>query len=237
MNSKFCLMTTGRSGSTALMNAISARPEVVVPAADIECDDHELLHQQRFAATAKLYSQRCGITINSASELIDAFFSIHADARWAGFKTMPERHRDLREFVNREDIQFITLARRDVIGTCASFMLAMEKNTWRRSGGAPIHSWTFSAKSRPRVEGNLQYIYSSLRVLQQVPGAIPVFYEDLCEPGYEHPALNSYFDTRLVFANPKQPIVAADYVTNWSEFTQFCVDHWNQLMQGQARPS
>jgi hypothetical protein len=235
VNNKFCMITTGRSGSTALMNAIAARAGVVVPAVDLECDDHELVHRQRFAAATQVYAKLIGAPVNSASELIDAFFTVHAHARWAGFKILPEQHSDLREFVSREDIQFITLARRDVVGTCASFMLAMEKNTWRRSGGAPVRTWTFSEENRQRVEGNLRYIHSSLRVLQQVPHAIAVFYEDLCEPGYEHPALNSYFDTKLVFANPQRPVAAADYVTNWSEFTQFCADHWKQLVQGPAK--
>ena len=208
------------------MDAIAAIAGVAVPAVDIECRDHELVHPDRFAQYSRAYSALTGDTIETPSQLIDAYFHHHLDKRWVGFKTMVDRHPDLSGFVARDDIRFITLVRHDVVATCASFMLAKEHATWRRRGGIPSQRWTFSAGNRQRVLDNLVYIHNSFQVLRLVPGAIRVTYEDLCTPNYSHRELNALFGAPVAFNAPQAPIDASRYVTNWQEFQQFCTLHW-----------
>ena len=43
---RFCLLTTGRAGSTALMDAIAAGDDVTVPGDLIDCRDHELVNPE-----------------------------------------------------------------------------------------------------------------------------------------------------------------------------------------------
>jgi hypothetical protein len=223
---RFCLITTGRTGSTALMDAIAAIAGVVVPAVDIECRDHELVHPDRFAQYSRAYSTLTGRTVETPSQLIDAYYYHHLDKPWVGFKTMVDRHPDMPGFVARDDIRFITLVRRDVVATCASFMLAKEHATWRRRGGLPAQRWTFSADNRQRVLENLAYIHKSLRLLSLVPGAIRLTYEDLCTPGHIHSGLNALFGSPVAINSPQAPIDASEYVTNWQEFQEFCTLHW-----------
>lgn len=211
------------------MDAIAAIAGVTVPAVDIECRDHELVHPDRFAHYSHTYSALTGNTVATPSQLIDAYYHHHLDKRWVGFKTMVDRHPDLQEFVARDDIRFITLVRRDVVATCASFMLAKEHATWRRRGGLPSQRWTFSAANRQRVLDNLVYIHNSLQILQLVPGAIRLTYEELCNPGHIHTGLNALFGTTVTINTPRAPINASEYVTNWQEFQQFCTLHWKKI--------
>ena len=226
---KFCILTTGRAGSTALMDRVAGFPHVAVPGKDIDCRDNELVHPRSLAGNVAAYGQLTGRTIRSAPDLIDAFFEHHGDADLAGFKTMYNRHPDLPRFVRRDDIQFITLSRRDIPATVASFMLAMEASTWRRDGGPPSRTWTFGPEKAARVSGNLEYVFNSHLILRQVPNAIAVTYEDLCRPDFTDERLDAYFGQPVRILDPKPPTDASGYVTNWAEFVGFLQGEWKRL--------
>ena len=219
---RFCLLTSGRAGSTALMDVIAGLDGVAVPACDVDCIDHELLHPARIRRYAKYYSFYAAHPIATGSDLINAFYRCHSQSNWAGFKTMSNRHRDLSHFIARKDIQFITLRRRDIPATVASFMLAMEQNTWRRDGGQPQQTWTFSDANKELVLSNLAFVHQSHRALDELSAAIALDYEDLCEPGFESSELNQYFEASLVLPHPQPPTDASRYVTNWLPFLNFC---------------
>ncbi len=58
--------------------------------------------------------------------LVAAFYASNQTMPFAGFKTMPNRHRHLRRMINEHDIQVITLVRRDIASTIASFIAATD---------------------------------------------------------------------------------------------------------------
>lgn len=218
---RFCLLTTGRSGSTALMDAFAAVPGTAVPRLDVDCRDHELLHPKAIQGYAAEYSRLLAVPVTTADALIEAFYTRHAHARRCGFKSMPNRHRDFAAFSARDDIQFITLTREDTASTVASFMLAMEQGSWRRAGGIPGERWTLTRRNAARVASNLAYVSRANRVLLRVPGAIHLGYEALCSADFQDPRLDAFFGCHIALSAPKPPTRGESYVTNWQAFVDF----------------
>src|SRR4030095_2314948 len=142
---KFCVITIGRAGSTSLMDRLGRDPDIAVPNKNIPCIDQELTHPERIQTHSAAYGRLCGREIESPEQLIDCFFDFNRDAAFAGFKTMPNRHKDFDAFVRRPDIQFVTLTRRDLPSTVASFLMAMATESWRRYGGPQTARWRFDA--------------------------------------------------------------------------------------------
>jgi len=219
---KFCVLTIGRAGSTALMDCLARYPDIALPGKNIECIDQELVHPARIGAQAAAYARLCGTTIATPDQLIDAFFAFNGSAAFAGFKTMPNRHRNLEAFVSRPDIRFITLSRLDLASTVASFLVAMATDSWRRQGGAQTARWTFDVqRDAAAVAGNLRYVLNSAAQLRRVPDAIALTYEDLCRPEFSDPALDAFFGRPIRLDDPKPPTSAETYVSNWPEFLAF----------------
>ena len=234
--SKFCVLTTGRTGSTALMDALEKFDDIALPNKNIACPDNELVHPKDIARYAQEYSGLCQTPITRRGQLIDCFYEYNADSRFAGFKSMPERHRDYRAFIDRKDITFITLIRCDVASTVSSFMLAFTKGTWRRSGEAAPAQWTFRREDAKKVLDNLAYIHHSLIQLGRVPGAIRLTYEDLCDADFQNAELDGYFERPIRIDNPRPPTSGRDYVTNWEEFEAFVVNAYRRLQEKAGRP-
>lgn len=219
---RFCVLTVGRAGSTSLMYYLEKFEDIGVPSKNIPCPDNELVHHQRLAEHLKQYSVLCGRPLTNQSALIEAFFDCNEHFPFAGFKTMPNRHSDLAAFTAREDIQFITLTRSDIASTAASFLVAMETGSWRRSGEPQPKKWLFK---RARHEGplleNLAYIHRSHVALSGIPRAIALTYEQLCSPDFSNPALDQFFGRKIKMENPKKPTSGRSYVKNWDEFKIF----------------
>jgi hypothetical protein len=219
---KFCVLTVGRAGSTALVNRLAREPDIALPGKNIDCVDQELVHPSRVKAHATAFASLCGTPVSTVDQLIDCFFTVNAGSAYAGFKTMPNRHRDFDRFVGRPDIRFITLSRRDIASTVASFVVAMATDSWRRDGGAQNARWTFDPKrDGAAVAGNLRYVLNSMAQLEKVPDAIALAYEDLCEPKFTSPALDAFFGRPIRLDEPKPPTSGRGYVANWSELCAF----------------
>lgn len=233
--SRFCVLTAGRAGSTALMDALQCLDDVAVPNKNIACPDNELVHPSEIRQYVQEYSRLCNVHITRANQLIECFFLYNAGFRFAGFKSMPERHRDYMAFINRKDITFITLARRDVPSTVASFMLAMAKGTWRRSGEVPQARWTFRGEDAKRVLSNLAYVHRSLVQLSMVPDAIRLTYESLCDPGFCCEELDGFFGRPIRIENPRPPTSGRSYVTNWDEFEDFVRKAYRRMREETGR--
>lgn len=232
---KFCLLTTGRSGSTALMDRFESHEDIALPNKNIECRDNELLRWGLLERHVSGYTLLLERLIPDQAGLIDAFFAHNSEVDYAGFKAMPEHFRDFRSFLRRGDICFITLVRQDVPSTVASFMLAKEKDTWRREGGAPRDLWTFDPAKPEPVRGNIRYLFNSHLALSQVPEAIPLNYEDLCRPDYANEALNDFFGRPIALQNPQPPTKGSTYVDNWEEFNNFVRSEWGRLKEELGR--
>jgi hypothetical protein len=219
--SKFCIMTTGRSGSTALTEALQS-DEVLLPRDLFDCPDSELLHPRRIRDHVRWFSRELQREIATSSALIDAFYSWPTAAKFVGFKSMPNRHRDFSEFTGRKDVQFITLIREDVPSTVASFRLAtLRRGQWKRQGEAQSQSWTFTEKDMPPIFGNLVYILMSQHFLRTIPDAINLRYEEICTPDFRDEALDEYFGRQIRLTNPRSPVSGSTYVSNWDVFSRF----------------
>lgn len=215
-------MTVGRSGSTSLVEALAEIQEVALPSRNILCEDEELVHPARVAGFMQEYAKLSGKPIKTPAELIDVFYALNDAAPYAGFKSMPNRHRDWAAFTARKDIQFITLRRRDVPSTAVSFLRASATGSWRRHGEKRDDKWRFDPKRDAKgLLANLSYIAQSNRLLEAIPGAIHLFYEDLCDPTYVPAALDAFFGRAVRFKDPRPPTAGSTYVENWNEFVAF----------------
>lgn len=219
---RFCVLTVGRSGSTSLMNFLAKCDDIALPCKQVDCVDNELLHPERVAQYARFYAQRCGQPVRTPDELIDCFYRAQPAASYAGFKSMPNRHPDFAAFAARTDIRFITLVREDTASTVASFMVAIDTGSWRRSGEPQPARWVFdAARDGQRVLGNLAYVLQSNAALRGIPGAIALTYEALCDPAFNDAALDGFFARRVSIENPRPPTHGGSYVENWDEFAAF----------------
>lgn len=219
----FILMTTGRAGSTALMDALAKHDDIAVPSKQIDCIDNEILNPAMVKNYIPFYQKFQEKPINTEIELINCFYQSNAKSAYAGFKSMPGRHKSLNLIFNTPAIQVITLSRRDIASTIASFIIAIDEKTWRREGSQQEFSFTFDNNYKDRVLGHLKYILDSQAVLSQFPRAIHLEFEDLCEDSFSNHQLNQYFGRHIQLENPKTPINAASYVNNWESFKEFIV--------------
>lgn len=218
---RFCLLTSGRSGSTALMDALARFDDIAVPNKQVDCVDNEILHPKRRADYAQQYQKLTGLPVTDELSFINAFYESNKHAPYVGFKSMPERHRQLREFVTQPDLQIITLRRNDFPSTVASFLMAFDAGTWRREGGEQPNRLVFGPNYEQRAIGHLRYLEQTNRLLDSVPGAIHLQYEELCRDGFVSPQLDEFFQRHIGLLNPKLPTSGASYVDNWDALCNF----------------
>jgi hypothetical protein len=220
---KFCVLTTGRSGSTWLMQALERFPDVALPKKQIDCIDNELLRPGGFGDHCSAYAALTDAWVSGQEALIETFYWHSAAARFAGFKSMPHRHESYDHFLRRSDIRFITLERADIASTVASFLLAMRTGTWRRHGAPPPQRWTFRPEDSGDAKAVLARLLENRAALARVPNAIGLTYEELCSHGFASPELDHFFERPIRFGDPKPPVSGAAYTENWDDFLA-CLD-------------
>lgn len=236
MTRRFCLMTVGRTGSTSLMEALGRSEDIAVPNKNIECPDNELIHPRTLTNNLARYSELCHRTLSGQQELVDAFFELNADYAYAGFKSMTNRHKDYPGIFSRSDLQYITLDRRDIASTAASFLLAEIRGSWRRHGEPQPEGFRFdAARWGKRVESNVVYMFRSHWVLNDLPGAIHLYYEDLCNPDARSAELDAFFGRPVRLLTPKPPTSGSSYVSNWEEMQAFVDNAWQKCQHYRAQ--
>lgn len=222
---RFILLTTGRAGSTALMDVLAEHEDIIVPNKQIDCRDNELLNPDHVRQYLAQYQRLSGSPIGDELSLLRAFYRVSAGAGFAGFKSMPNRHRHLRELLEQDNPQVITLIRGNLAATVASFIVAIDAGTWRREGGRQTYRFAFGPRHEARVRGHIDYIRRSAAQLRALPNAIHLRFEDLCQAGYANQALDQYFQRPIRLPNPQPPLSGAEYVDNWEEFTRFIAQY------------
>lgn len=230
---KFCVMTVGRSGSTALMNYLQKFDDIALPCRDIACVDNELLHPSFVAQYQADYAALLGTAIDSGDALTDAFFNMHKKSKYVGFKSMPNRHSNIVQFLSKPDVQIIALWRDDVASTVASFMKAQDTGSWRRDGASEAdEKWRFDAKKHQEAAlKNLAYVLNCNALLKNAPNAIKLSYEQLCDADISHAALDQFFKRSIKIDKPKPPTSGEQYVENWAEFKQFIAEATQKLIE------
>src|SRR5687767_7725585 len=102
MLKRFCLVSSGRSGSTSLMRVFESHSDIVVPPGN-----GELLNPKSREFYAKYVERSTGTVTDSPQELLERFFSSNESAAYAGFKLIPLQYKDVGRFLRRQDIKFI----------------------------------------------------------------------------------------------------------------------------------
>lgn len=217
----FCLLTAGRSGSTALIDALAGFKDILVPNKKIECIDNELFHPKNIGRYVRQYQEITGRPINDEIALAKAFFSSGKQYSYAGFKSMPERHKNLPDLIKKLNLKVITLTRNDIASTVASFIVAIDKGTWRRDGGEQVHKMVFGPHYAERALSHLRYIEKSYQQLKSLPDAIHLVYEEIVSSNFASEQLDEYFGRPVRLKKAGKPTQAATYVDNWHEFEAF----------------
>ena len=84
-----------------------------------------------------------------------------------------------------------------------------------------MERWTFSREMEKRVLGNLAYLRRCFGLLNMIQNAIPLYYEDICNPNFSNPRLDSFFGRPIRIEMPQVSTHGRDYVTNWDDFNSF----------------
>jgi hypothetical protein len=169
-----------------------------------------------FNVYEKLFNA-CVLQLDSSDEvaMLRGFFS-RSSKRFAGLKTIPSFHRQWSEIAALVDIQFITIARRDVMSCIASMLVSESTRQWRlparqQLGGTKkrFREWFSDRWELEMALGDclnrLLFDLRSIERLQARPDTIPLCCEDLVETAYESPAVNDYFDQRIPMRGFKRP--------------------------------
>ncbi|MFT4564427.1 MAG: hypothetical protein ACI9BW_004190 [Gammaproteobacteria bacterium] len=220
VGNRFFVLTTGRAGSTSLMDALGSHPDIATPSKQIDCPNNEIFQVVKPDRYWETYARLSGVPVVDELSLARAFFCSNS-ASFAGFKTMPNRHRRLQQMITDNGIQVIGLIRRDLSSTIASFIAAVDAKSWQRSGEHQRYHFRFSSAIEARVDAHLVYLLTSLRQLKKLRDTIMIEFEDLCTETFCHHSLNNYFQRPIRLHDPRQPIDGATYVENWTEFTRY----------------
>jgi hypothetical protein len=224
---RFVVLTSGRAGSTALMESLRRHEDIAVPSRHVECHDEELCHPARVAEIAKAYSSLVGRRLRSTETLVEAFFEHSAGSAYAGFKTMPNRHKDLASLLGGGAIQGIVLLRADIPSTVASFLAAKQFGTWRRAGGDQPHRLPITEELKRDALATTRYLRLAHQQLLELPGVIHLEFERLCEPSFRSPELDAFFARPVALERPRPALSGESYVEAWPEFRAYIERIWN----------
>ena len=219
------------------MQSLEAFSDVMVPNKQLPCFDNELINPREVQRISTYYQRLYSQKITNDLRLTDAFFSAGASGGFVGYKSMPHRHGSVPELMKIFGIQFITLYRRDIAATIASFIIAKKYDEWRRAGEEQKRRLVFDADLHDDVMLHVNYIARTHTRMREIPDAIEVYYEDMCTEDFDNPALNNYFGRRVELKAPKPPISVSQYVTNWQAYTEFVRVHYARLSkEWQSQP-
>jgi hypothetical protein len=214
------------------MEALAAHDDIAVPSKQINCPSNEIYRVINPEHYWPAYEELAGMPVTGELSLALAFYSSNEPSAYAGFKTMPNRHRQLGRLIAENEVQVISLSRRDLPATIASFIAARELKSWARSGEPQNYRFRFSAAIEPRIDTHLTYILKSLRLLATLRGAITIEFEQLCTDTFFDRQLNAYFDRAIRLQDPRPPIEASSYVENWPAFARYiqrrAEEYWRQ---------
>lgn len=227
---RFCLITAGSSGSTSLMEALQKHADIAVPNKDFHCPSNALLHAASMPKALAYYETHVGELLHTPKQLVDAFFASHPHG-YAGFKSFPHHHADLKQLSATPEIQMITLLRLDFACAVASFIMGkLAFDQVMRKGGPQTMRWYFEpALYADSVKKAIRVMVNDYRVVLDTPQAISVSYEQLCQPDYCHPAMRDWFHRSIRIDQPQPPTHAGDYIENWKEFSAFVKAQVTQL--------
>lgn len=218
---RFILLSSGRAGSTSLIDALANFDDIAVPNKQINCVDNEIFNPQSINEYAAQYQKISAMKVYDERSLIEAFYKSNSGAAFSGFKSMPNRHQCLHQLASEGNTKLITLSRDDIASTVASFIVAIDRNTWRRKGGKQKHRFVFGPQYEERVVSHLGYIIESQKFFNSLENSIHIQFENLCGKNFLNEELNDFFQRSIKLSNPRPPVSGKAYVSNWAGFTEF----------------
>jgi len=214
-NKKFCVLTTGRAGSTSLMNVLEEFDDIAVPNKNFECQGSELLHpidaKRHMAEMSKLTEK----PIRTYLELIESFYHFNRDSAYVGFKLMPNAFKKCRSFLQSEDITFIVLVRDDIPSLMSSLYMSLKYKTWIRTGEKQKRTSKIRGIDKVRIRMFVRLYCRTIKIIDAIKPSIRIRYEDLVQPDFNNIELDGFFNRHIQLNRPLKPTSGADYIENW----------------------
>lgn len=223
---KFCVVSTGRCGSSSFMRALAEFNDIASPCKNSQLLFSELLHPEFIEEAYSIYSSLGDLKDRNPSSLVDCFFDVNSRFPYAGFKLLFCQSSGVRQLWSSRDIQFITLLRRDVPSTMASFMMANDTGDWDRKGGGHKRAWSYSSARGDELRQRVKAHFDAVITLKSIPGSIVVYYEDITQPEFTNRSLQDFFGRDIRLSSPHPPTSGESYVRNWGEFRDLVDELW-----------
>jgi hypothetical protein len=198
---KFILVTHPRSGSTYLIRKLAEAVGAILP---------DVTHEEIFNPYDKLRNcHLLHLDISSELAIVNGFFA-RANEGYIGFKTMPVFHREGAAIADRDDIQFITLHRKDVVSALASYLVSEKVFDWNKSsrdqlGGKKLvlqEMWPDLQQLELQLQMLLErqlFNYRAIHQLNQRMSTIPITTEWLVHPGVSDERTTEFFGCRIPY--------------------------------------
>lgn len=225
---KFCLITTGRTGSSSFFNALRRFDDIRIPSYGGGCDTAELIHPLYMPLFAATYSQADIDRLPEKLELINDFYKYSDGKQFAGFKLLYSQLVEVESFLEREDVQFFVLLRKDIPSHMASQMMATDTGLWGRTGGPHTRSWNYAPQRKPGLTAALLNLKKAFNTFEGVKNAHVFYYEDLAGEGFFFDELDAFFGRHICLDEPKSPTSGAQYVGNWNYFRDEVTALWDE---------
>lgn len=218
---RFCVLTTGRTGSNALFDGIASYSDIAIPTLDGTAGNSELLNPRVVDRYRQLLARHGGPAATDAESTVERFFDSCHGSAFAGFKLMPWQHPDFASFIQRSDVQRIVLRRDDLPSMLASWFIANRYDSWQKSSRTVVAQWTFGQAHVAELRRHLVFVLHATYQLEQVRDAIQLRYEDLCQPTFRSDALDTFFGRHIALPKPNPATQAREYLRNWPDFVAF----------------
>jgi hypothetical protein len=203
---RFLVVGHPRSGSTFLVEYLALKSGAFTP---------NVNHQELFNVYERLFNS-CALQLDGSDEagMLQSFFA-RSTKQFAGLKTIPSFHRQWRDILELPGIQFITIARRDILSSIASMLVSERTRRWdlpgreQLAGKEQFSLWFRDRRDREMTLGDLLgrllFDLRSLERLEERPGTIRIRSEDLAGRVYESSELNAFFEQRIPIRGFKRP--------------------------------
>ena len=131
------------------------------------------------------------------------------------------------------DITFVTLTRRDIASQAASLLVAGKTDSWDQSSSVQGVRFNLDRRSGP-ILAQVTAMLAWSNALVEGTNALPLAYEDLCQPDYDQSAaLDRVFGQRIDLRTKRSPVSAECYVDRWPAFQAFV---WDVYERSRSRP-
>ncbi len=204
---QFIVAAVPRSGSTFLIQHLARAVDAYVP---------DVNHRELFNPYEKLFNCHV-LRLDGSSEvcILDEFFR-RSNRPYAGLKTIPGFHREWSDIAGRQDIQFITLLRKDFLSCAASYIVSDRRFQWEKPSREQLDGrklvfgdlYATEAKKAVSLGATLGYLLFNYRAIERLnarPDTICLATEDLVQSEPVDSRLREFLGCPITFDGFRAP--------------------------------